>query len=344
MATTDLSKMTRLAAKLDNFATQIHTSAGDYWLEVLEAWLNTHVTQYDDQANVDLREFAQKVKQEPNLQNINLIRYACDSLIAAMNDAITITNTNAPALPRGGLTIYMPYLSEMYDQANYGRLAFSALGWASFVEDFIATIEALTSYTLTVNVVGQGTVTKTPDLNTYRMGDTVVVAATPAQGWTFSGWTGDIQSQGNPVGIIMQQNMTITANFTQQQQNTVHISGTISYPGHALSHPTAFLDTSHSQYIYGILPTPANPANGAYTMQFQLQTTLQAYIEAWDDLDNDGTIDQTEPLGYYDANGNNQWDDMLNIAPGQTISNANIVLTSKAMASERRPLIVERAR
>ncbi len=252
MAATDLSKMQRLAAKIDNFGTQLHTSAGDYWLEVLDAWLNTHTTNYDDPANVDLREFAMKVKQEPNLQNINLIRYACDSVISALNDAIEITNTNAPALPRGGLTIYMPYRTAMYEETNYGRLAFAQVGWAGFLSDFIGTIEQLLS-------------------------------------------------------------------------NVTTISGTITWPGHTLSHPYAFLDTSHSAYIYGILPTPAS-TNGAYTMQFQLNGTLQAYIEAWDDLDNDGTIDSNEPLGYYDANNNNHWDDMLTLQGGQTITNANIPL------------------
>jgi hypothetical protein len=172
MATTDLSKMQRLAAKIDDFGTQIHTSAGEYWMQVFDAWGNTNTTEYDDPANVDLREFALKIKQEPDLQNINLIRYACDSLIAALNDAIVITNTNAPGISRGGMTIYLPYLTAMYDQTNYGRLAFAQLGWANFVEDFIATIEGLLATVVVVN----GTVSwpgHTLTSFTYAYADTI---------------------------------------------------------------------------------------------------------------------------------------------------------------------------
>lgn len=254
MAAIDLSKMNRLAAKIDNFGTQINTSAGDYWLEVLDAWLNTNTTQYDDPANVDLREFALKVKQEPHLQNINLIRYACDSLIAALNEAVEITVTNAPGLSRGGLTIYLPYLRNLYDATNYGRLAFGNLAWKNFILSFIETIEQLISQTT--------------------------------------------------------------------------INGTISRPGFTLQHPIAFLDTSHSQYIYGIAPTPAN-ANGTYSIHINLQNPLQAYIEAWDDLNNNGQLEQGEPIGWFDANQNGNWDDMLTLQPGQTINNADIVLYAR---------------
>lgn len=64
-------------------------------------------------------------------------------------------------------------------------------------------------------------------------------------------------------------------------------------------------------------------------MQFQLSGTLEAYVEAFDYLDNDGIIENGEPIGFYDANNNSQLDNMLNLRGGRTITNANIALFFK---------------
>jgi len=69
------------------------------------------------------------------------------------------------------------------------------------------------SYTLTVNAAN-GTVAKTPDLTSYSSGTSVQLTATPASGYTFTGWSGDITSTANPVTVTMNSNKTITANFT----------------------------------------------------------------------------------------------------------------------------------
>jgi len=107
----------------------------------------------------------------------------------------------------------------------------------------------------------------------------------------------------------------------------VTISGTVTWPGHSLtSNCIAFLDTSHTSNIVGILPTPVDPQTGYYTIQFQLQGTLEAYIEAWDDANGSGQIDAGDGFGFFDANGNGSWDDMLQLQGGQTINNADIVL------------------
>ncbi len=157
MAATDLSKIGHLAAKMDNFGTQLSTSIGDHWDELLDAWLNTNTTQYDGPAYVDIRELANKVKQEPNLQNINLISHAADSVITALNEAIVITNTNAQGITRGGLTIHMPYLREMYDSTSYARLEFQQVPWTNFVSQFIGVIEQIISQaTINGSVTWQG--------------------------------------------------------------------------------------------------------------------------------------------------------------------------------------------
>jgi len=258
MAATDLSKLEQLASRISDFGNKLVTEAGDYWYEVLDAWQQTHYTQYDDPAFVDLREFVKKIKQEPNLSNIPLINEAAESLINAINSAVSMTVTNAVGISRGGLTIHCPYNAADFDSVNYVQLSFSSTNWHAFLSTFIQSIG------------GGG---------------------------------------GGGGG------------------NTVTISGTVTWPGHNLSQNCiAFIDTSHTQYIAIVCPTQVDPSTGAYTITFQLEGTLEAYIEAWDDANGNGTGDTGDGLGFFDANGNGQWDDMLTIQPGDVINNADIVL------------------
>jgi len=70
-------------------------------------------------------------------------------------------------------------------------------------------------YTLTVTVVGSGSVTKVPDQLTYHYGDSVTLTATADPHWTFAGWTGDLVSTTSPDTITMTDSMAVTATFTQ---------------------------------------------------------------------------------------------------------------------------------
>src|SRR5205823_13895129 len=52
--------------------------------------------------------------------------------------------------------------------------------------------------TLTVSIVGGGTVAKSPNQATYTNGSTVQLTATPGTGWAFSAWSGGLASTNNP--------------------------------------------------------------------------------------------------------------------------------------------------
>ena len=69
-------------------------------------------------------------------------------------------------------------------------------------------------YTLTINYVGNGIVTKLPNQATYLSGTIVGLTADPDDGWTFSAWSGDLTSTTNPESITMDNDKTITATFT----------------------------------------------------------------------------------------------------------------------------------
>ncbi|MGA2905425.1 MAG: hypothetical protein ABSD98_16485, partial [Candidatus Korobacteraceae bacterium] len=77
-------------------------------------------------------------------------------------------------------------------------------------------------YTLTVSTAGNGTVTSTDGYidcpgtcsHTYPSLTQVMLNASPAQGWSLSGWTGACMGVG-PCNLIMSQNLAVTAAFLQ---------------------------------------------------------------------------------------------------------------------------------
>ncbi|MGD2093234.1 MAG: C1 family peptidase [Candidatus Aminicenantes bacterium] len=70
-------------------------------------------------------------------------------------------------------------------------------------------------YTLTVNTVGQGSVTLDPPGGTYDEGTVVTLTAVPDSGWNFDNWSGDLTGSTNPDTVTMDANKTVTANFSE---------------------------------------------------------------------------------------------------------------------------------
>jgi hypothetical protein len=69
--------------------------------------------------------------------------------------------------------------------------------------------------TLTINVLGSGTVSANPPCCNYAAGQLVTLTATPNSGWSFSSWSGNLTGYANPATIIMNNNYTVTATFDQ---------------------------------------------------------------------------------------------------------------------------------
>lgn len=68
-------------------------------------------------------------------------------------------------------------------------------------------------YQLRVNIDGNGSVD--PDSGSFIRGTEIELTATPDTGWSFSHWTGDIESQANPVILTMSADRSVTAHFVQ---------------------------------------------------------------------------------------------------------------------------------
>jgi len=78
------------------------------------------------------------------------------------------------------------------------------------------------SLTLTVHVVGNGSVSKDEDRPAYLPGDQVQVTAHPMPGWHFSGWSGDLNGSENPQAIFLDGAKTITALFQSDRRPLIN--------------------------------------------------------------------------------------------------------------------------
>jgi len=86
--------------------------------------------------------------------------------------------------------------------------------------------QELCEYTLTINIEGNGAVTKDPDQDTYEYGTEVELTAIPDTGWSFSHWSGDLLGNNNPETITMDEDKTVTAHFIINEYTlTVNIDG-----------------------------------------------------------------------------------------------------------------------
>jgi len=92
---------------------------------------------------------------------------------------------------------------------------------------------AIDTYTLTVNATN-GSVSCDPTKPAYTHGETVTLQAIPKTGYQFTGWSGDLSNNTNPVTITMDGNKTITASFSVIQRTMIvskTAGGVISTPG-----------------------------------------------------------------------------------------------------------------
>jgi pectate lyase len=106
-----------------------------------------------------------------------------------------------------------------------------------------------TMFTLTTNVSGSGTVTRNPNAASYLSGTVVSLTATPASGFQFAGWSGDLTGSANPASITMNANKTVIATFTPVGTGpftltiTVSGSGTVARSPNQATYPSGTVVT-----------------------------------------------------------------------------------------------------
>jgi hypothetical protein len=211
----------------------------------------------------------------------------------------------------------------------------------------------LTMYTLSVYSAGHGLVYQnsngTPQLS-YLPGTEVEILAVPDDRYGFEAWTGQYASTKNPDTVTMTQNWTTTATFTEVQPvwDSIRIEGTVSLPGgDPIVHPFAFLDTSFTEYVgfYRGLGWEAEVPGGNFVIQFDPRDpqygepldSFEAIITAWDDINENLTPESGEPVGWWDVDGDGEWNDYVMLHRGDTLTNVNIVMTTVFASSGRIP-------
>ena len=105
---------------------------------------------------------------------------------------------SAQSATAGGPTILM------WEQRGLSRFVTSAVVFAARPE-----------YKLALSTTGSGTIQSNPAGATFPAGTQVTLTATPAPGWQFAGWSGDLQGTVNPSTITLDRDKSIIANFTQ---------------------------------------------------------------------------------------------------------------------------------
>ena len=153
-------------------------------------------------------------------------------------------------------------------------------------------------YTLTVNTLTGGTVEKTPDKATYSIGESVQLIATPASGYTFTGWSGDLTGSTNPDTITINDNKIVGATFETiptyddvifnssfemgNLKNTTYINGDASgnrtYTGEQ-EHSTATYTDKHWWFYFSM----DNVASKTVTIQ--LVNNIAADVGRWSEID-----------------------------------------------------------
>jgi polygalacturonase len=96
---------------------------------------------------------------------------------------------------------------------SLSRAAFVFRLFVLCVLEFIGTAGAQT-FSLTVNTLGSGSVSASP-AGPYAAGTLVTLTPSPASGWTFSSWSGNLTGYATPGTLIVNGNYTVTATFDQ---------------------------------------------------------------------------------------------------------------------------------
>jgi hypothetical protein len=336
-ALTDLSKLAPIVSQLGDLGTDLVAQGGTYGAEIIDALANSHNTDLDGTYFIDLREFCKNVLQEPNLKNVNRIANECNGIVSGLNDAVVMTMTANTTIPRGGLCIHFPWRADMFDSADYVKLQFQATNWYAFLSQLIAALGG-GGGTGNIHVVSTpagaeiwldgndlGGVTPATVQNVPEGAHQVKLTLNGYQDWT-----------GN-VNVVAGQTAEVNATLTQGGGNQTTVAGTVSWPGHSLSNfCIALLDTSHTSTIYIYQYAQVNPATGAFSMQFDLASPVQVYVEGWDDVDQSQSLTAGDGLGYWDVNNNGVWDDMFTLNPGDNITNAAVVLSQLTGSSQPR--------
>ena len=134
-------------------------------------------------------------------------------------------------------------------------------------------------YTLTVGVTGSGSTTPTVGQHTYGQGAVISISATPASGYHFTNWTGNVGSVANVnaacTTITMNSDYSITANF--EQTVVTYYTLTIAATGGGSVNPAV---GQHSYAAGTVVPITASATGGYYFVNWTGSVGTVANVNA----------------------------------------------------------------
>jgi len=93
-------------------------------------------------------------------------------------------------------------------------------------EKTVTAVFEIQSFSITVQIEGEGSVTLNPDKEEYEPGEEIEATAEAEEGWIFSHWEGDLEGNENPETITIDGEKTVTAVFEIQSFSiTAQIEG-----------------------------------------------------------------------------------------------------------------------
>src|SRR5205085_1914393 len=117
-------------------------------------------------------------------------------------------------------------------------------------------LTATFTYSLTTNISGTGSVTRSPNAAAYAPGTVVQLTAVAGTGWHFMAWSGDTTAAANPISLAMSSNRSVTATFAL---NTYTITLSSNGNGSAAASP------SQATYNFGTPVTLTATPNAGNT-------------------------------------------------------------------------------
>jgi uncharacterized repeat protein (TIGR02543 family) len=183
-----------------------------------------------------------------NVLGSGTINAVPDSIVYAPGDTVIVT-----AVPDTGWT-FEGWSDGLAGSENPDTLVMGS-------DTTVTATFAQITYSVTVNTVGNGQVTRAPDQPSYAPGDTVVVTAVPDSAWSFKDWTGDLVSTENPDTVIVDSSMTITATFDPI--------------------PTAITSTGVPAFV-SVMQNYPNPFARSTVIRYGLPAAAPAVLEVYD--------------------------------------------------------------
>ena len=202
--------------------------------------------------------------------------------------------------PTGPLNFFKGSLDDL-------QIYSDALSSTVVQQHYDATKVEHSDYTLTVNTVGSGTVTKNPDQANYAYGSSVQLTATASTGYTFSGWSGGLT--GNPTTVTINGDQVITATFTQNagSKPVINYLSLYSITDQTWLNTGDTISAGKTLRIYtGVSDADTPPAGLAVKISYgpsggSLTQQSATYFSTWDYYYYDWAIPSGTTAGAYDV-------------------------------------------